>query len=203
MGLSTAAMVNGRVSRGGSITGVYATYKNALKGSGSRGRISRGGSSRRGGSKRTRTTALNSYTSLEFPPTESLYFGTDDKWDPSRLVEGIKKIYFGDNFDIREYARSSWTPLALTDTFPLAQYTSGCYCSSWFSILPFATGLPFGGQRDWQWRSAHGRRCCPLINSLSQPHPRESRRLEIPNRYILARFLQQLSKPPLSRSHWQ
>ena len=96
-------MVRGRVSRGGLITGGYPTYKNALKGSGSRGRISKAGSF----SERTRTTALNPYTPLEFPPTESLYFVTDDKWDPSRLVEGIKKIYFGDNFHVREYARSS------------------------------------------------------------------------------------------------
>src|SRR6266536_5226258 len=100
-------MVRGRVSRGGSITGVYAAYKNALKGSGSRGHISKGGSSRRRGSKGTRTTIVNLYTPLEFSPTHILHFSTDDKWDPSRLIEGIKKIYFGDNFDIREYARSS------------------------------------------------------------------------------------------------
>jgi len=117
--VSTTAMIRGCVSRENSIKEVYAAYKNALKSSGSRDRISKGGSSRCRGSKRTHTTALNPYTPLELPLIESLCFGTDEKWDPSRLVEGIKKIYFNNNFNIREYARSFYTFLALTNTFHL------------------------------------------------------------------------------------
>ena len=85
---------------------VSGVRKRALNGSGS-GANSRGNSSARRGSNRTRiaqtaTTAPD--TPLEFLQSESLYFTTSDQWDPSRLVAGIKKINFGDSFDIKEYA---------------------------------------------------------------------------------------------------
>jgi hypothetical protein len=47
-----------------------------------------------------------------------LYFGTNDKWDPERLVEGIKMIRFGDDFDITQYASSYQTPSAPTNVSP-------------------------------------------------------------------------------------
>jgi len=104
------------------MAGVYTAYNKALNRSGPRGRISK---TERGGSKRSRQPACKPYTPLEFPPAESLYFGTDDKWDPLRLVERIKTIKFGDEFNITDVHLDAIVAAGSAFCYSLQDFRSG------------------------------------------------------------------------------
>jgi hypothetical protein len=85
----------------------YTAYKNGLNGSNSRGRISKTRSSRSGISstshrKGTARPSRKPYTPVEYSREECLRINKVYPWDPARLVKGVKKIHFDDDFDVRE-----------------------------------------------------------------------------------------------------